>query len=215
MKPTQIKSKSPRRAEASIDHFFCFACDEYVWDRDHLIEERIAFGKNDIAPAGQIIPKHAWVSGVVRMEPNKTHSIYSGKSTAVPFASRRWSRYRKSSHRTRRDATSDETHEEIHGLRLDFAPYESIIGVGHHSVWNGRFGRRFCPNEARVRAVHLEGGRSCTGCDICIATSAQWQGISHRRNGHPWCNRRVFVRTKGFCIIQTDPLEVSPLLGSR
>jgi hypothetical protein len=24
------------------DHFFCFVCDEYVWDCDHLIEERIA-----------------------------------------------------------------------------------------------------------------------------------------------------------------------------
>jgi len=85
VKPTQIKSKSPRRAEASIDHFFCFACDEYVWDRDHLIEERIAFGTNDIAPAGQIIPKHAWVSGVVRMEPNKTHSITPGNP--LPFHS--------------------------------------------------------------------------------------------------------------------------------
>jgi hypothetical protein len=24
------------------DHFFCFTCDEYVWDCDHLIEKRIA-----------------------------------------------------------------------------------------------------------------------------------------------------------------------------
>ena len=23
------------------DHFFCFVCDEYVWDCDHLIEERL------------------------------------------------------------------------------------------------------------------------------------------------------------------------------
>ena len=23
------------------DHFFCFNCDEYVWDCDHLIEERL------------------------------------------------------------------------------------------------------------------------------------------------------------------------------
>jgi hypothetical protein len=22
-----------------VDHFFCFTCDEYVWDCDHLIEE--------------------------------------------------------------------------------------------------------------------------------------------------------------------------------
>jgi hypothetical protein len=24
------------------DDFFCFTCDEYVWDCDHLIEERVA-----------------------------------------------------------------------------------------------------------------------------------------------------------------------------
>jgi hypothetical protein len=33
-----------RRTESSCitDHFFCFTCDEYVWDCDHLIEERIS-----------------------------------------------------------------------------------------------------------------------------------------------------------------------------
>jgi hypothetical protein len=25
-----------------IDHFFCFACDQYVWDCDHLIDERLS-----------------------------------------------------------------------------------------------------------------------------------------------------------------------------
>jgi hypothetical protein len=24
-----------------VDHFFCFTCDQYVWDCDHLIEERL------------------------------------------------------------------------------------------------------------------------------------------------------------------------------
>jgi hypothetical protein len=24
-----------------VDHFFCFTCDEYVWDCDHLIDERL------------------------------------------------------------------------------------------------------------------------------------------------------------------------------
>ncbi len=28
-----------------VDHFFCFECDEYVWDCEHLIEERIAAGR--------------------------------------------------------------------------------------------------------------------------------------------------------------------------
>src|SRR5439155_8640859 len=25
-----------------VDHFFCFVCDEYVWDCDHLIDERLS-----------------------------------------------------------------------------------------------------------------------------------------------------------------------------
>ena len=28
-----------------VDHFFCFICDEYKWDCDHLIEERLAAPK--------------------------------------------------------------------------------------------------------------------------------------------------------------------------
>jgi KTSC domain len=27
------------------DHFFCFTCDEYVWDCDHLIEERLSVSR--------------------------------------------------------------------------------------------------------------------------------------------------------------------------
>jgi hypothetical protein len=41
-----------------------------------MIEVKIRFWTNDIAAKkGAIIPRHAWTSGVVRMEPNKAHGI--------------------------------------------------------------------------------------------------------------------------------------------
>ena len=43
---------------------------------EKMIEVKIRFWTNDIAPnKGDIIPKHAWASGVVRMERNNTHGI--------------------------------------------------------------------------------------------------------------------------------------------
>jgi len=36
--PEQIQLSVSSRG--IVDHFFCFACDEYVWDCDHLIDER-------------------------------------------------------------------------------------------------------------------------------------------------------------------------------
>jgi hypothetical protein len=30
------------------DHFFCFTCDEYVWECDHLIEERLSASRISI-----------------------------------------------------------------------------------------------------------------------------------------------------------------------
>jgi len=41
-----------------------------------MIEVKIRFWTNDIAEGtGKIIPKHAWSSGVVRMEGNRSHGI--------------------------------------------------------------------------------------------------------------------------------------------
>jgi hypothetical protein len=41
-----------------------------------MIEVKIRFWTNDIAETtGQIVPKHAWSSGVVRVEANKSHGI--------------------------------------------------------------------------------------------------------------------------------------------
>jgi hypothetical protein len=38
--PNQIQISASSRG--ITDHFFCFTCDEYVWDCDHLIEERLS-----------------------------------------------------------------------------------------------------------------------------------------------------------------------------
>ena len=41
-----------------------------------MIEVKIRFWTNNIADKpGKVIPKHAWSSGVVRMEANKAHGI--------------------------------------------------------------------------------------------------------------------------------------------
>jgi hypothetical protein len=43
---------------------------------EKMIEIKVRFWTNDIAPQeGQIVPKHAWACGVVRMEGNKSHGI--------------------------------------------------------------------------------------------------------------------------------------------
>ena len=43
---------------------------------ERMIEIKVRFWTNSIASRkGYIIPKHAWASGVVRMEKNKAHGI--------------------------------------------------------------------------------------------------------------------------------------------
>ena len=46
---------------------------------EKMIEVKIRFWTNDIAnKGGYISPKHAWTSGVVRMERNESHGIVPG-----------------------------------------------------------------------------------------------------------------------------------------
>ncbi|MGH8693662.1 MAG: hypothetical protein ACREVM_05460 [Burkholderiales bacterium] len=46
---------------------------------EKMIEVKIRFWTNDIASeGGKIKPKHAWSSGVVRIEGNKSHGIVPG-----------------------------------------------------------------------------------------------------------------------------------------
>jgi hypothetical protein len=43
---------------------------------EKMIEVKLRFWTNNIAGAkGEIVPRHAWSGGVVRMEPNKSHGI--------------------------------------------------------------------------------------------------------------------------------------------
>jgi hypothetical protein len=53
---------------------------------ERMIEVKLRFWTNDIASdPGKVIPKHAWTSGVVRIERNKSHGIAS--SNPRPFNS--------------------------------------------------------------------------------------------------------------------------------
>lgn len=51
-----------------------------------MLEVKVRFCTNQIAPSGgQIVPKHGWTRGVVRVTPNDVHGIEPGP--AVPFNS--------------------------------------------------------------------------------------------------------------------------------
>ncbi len=53
---------------------------------EQMIEVKVRFWTNDITPTdGNVFPKHAWSTGIVRMERNKSHGIAPRKS--VPFNS--------------------------------------------------------------------------------------------------------------------------------
>ena len=53
---------------------------------ERMIEVKIRFWTNDIAVGkGSVIPKHAWSSGVVRMERNASHGIVP--ESPAPFHS--------------------------------------------------------------------------------------------------------------------------------
>jgi hypothetical protein len=43
-----------------------------------MIEIKVRFWTDEIAAEGKVVPKHAWTSGVVRIERNKSHGIEPG-----------------------------------------------------------------------------------------------------------------------------------------
>lgn len=46
---------------------------------EKMIEVKLRLWTNDISPElGKVLPKHAWSSGVVRVERNKAHGIVPG-----------------------------------------------------------------------------------------------------------------------------------------
>ena len=53
---------------------------------EKMVEVKIRFWTNNIAPGeDKVFPKHAWASGVVRIERNKSHGIEP--TAPVPFHS--------------------------------------------------------------------------------------------------------------------------------
>jgi hypothetical protein len=50
-----------------------------------MIEIKVRFFTNDLAPKGKVLPKEGWTRGVVRITPNGPHAIESGR--ALPFNS--------------------------------------------------------------------------------------------------------------------------------
>lgn len=47
---------------------------------EKMIEVKVRFWTNDLTDsANEVIPKHGWTSGVVRIERNKSHGIVPGK----------------------------------------------------------------------------------------------------------------------------------------
>ena len=51
---------------------------------ERMIEVKVRFWTNDISgESGKIVPKHAWTSGVVRMDSNLSHGI--DRATLGPF----------------------------------------------------------------------------------------------------------------------------------
>lgn len=52
---------------------------------EKMIEVKLRFWTDNIAPAGMIKPKHAWTSGMARIERNASHEIVPSKG--MPFNS--------------------------------------------------------------------------------------------------------------------------------
>jgi len=46
---------------------------------DKMIEVKVRFWTNNIVEPGLVLPKHAWTSGMVRMERNDSHGIKPGR----------------------------------------------------------------------------------------------------------------------------------------
>jgi hypothetical protein len=45
---------------------------------ERMIEVQLRFWTNNLGESGRVVPKHAWTSGVVRMERSETHGIVPG-----------------------------------------------------------------------------------------------------------------------------------------
>ena len=48
---------------------------------EKMLEVRLRFWTNNMAPGGKIIPKHAWTRGIVTVQRNEAHGIIPTKDT--------------------------------------------------------------------------------------------------------------------------------------
>jgi hypothetical protein len=68
-----------------VDHFFCFTCDEYVWDCDHLIDDRLS-GTSFPAREGSRLRSFAYggQTRVLEIEFRVTASFTHGEIQSPP-----------------------------------------------------------------------------------------------------------------------------------
>lgn len=52
-----------------------------------MLEVKVRFWTNAIAPDGRVKPKEGWTRGVVRVTPNAAHGIEPGDTAPIPFNS--------------------------------------------------------------------------------------------------------------------------------
>jgi len=77
MTPGSNQMQLSASSRGIVDHFFCFACDEYVWDCDHLSEERITAPR---APAVEGGPLQSFTYD------GKAHVLEIEFRVTVPYA---------------------------------------------------------------------------------------------------------------------------------
>lgn len=54
---------------------------------EKMLELKVRFWTNDLAPEGRVRAKEGWTRGVVRVTPNPSHGISSAEAVTVPFNS--------------------------------------------------------------------------------------------------------------------------------
>lgn len=54
---------------------------------EKMIELKVRFWTNDLAPEGRVRAKEGWTRGVVRVTPNSSHGINTADAVTVPFNS--------------------------------------------------------------------------------------------------------------------------------
>jgi hypothetical protein len=74
MSPDSNQIQISATSRGIVDYFFCFTCDEYVWDCDHLIDDRLTAPK---VPALELSPVQSFAyDGRVRVREMGSGSLF-------------------------------------------------------------------------------------------------------------------------------------------